>query len=254
MTASLYDSLFAYVHNSVAPEMSYTAKPSYGLAGLTFEVLKHSTCKASQLDLLKPLLTWREEPDPFAELLLELGEHLALGLLEEEGSSELLGEAFRTKKEAYKMQFASVYALEAMGDALTDYLLAKSAPMQPFASSKTEEVYRCKVMRLQDIEAAKFERYEAKLFDLSEAGFTYQELMLEFSSDAMAFLESLDVVNLVLRFVFDASFIELSSHKANLFDLEVNFEEKRIYAKLLLEQTPHWDELDSIIVRADSKP
>ncbi len=255
MNSSLYDALLAYVHDSEVPEMNYAYVASSSLAVLAARVLGHASNKYAQFDLLKPLLNWVPEPDPLAEPLLELGEKLALeGLLEEEGSSDMLGEAFRRKREAYRLQFASVYALEAMGDAVTDYLLAKTAAMQPFANSGKEDVFSCKVMKLKDIEAARFESYEAQLFDLSEEGLTYHELMLEFDTDALGLLQSLEPLALSLRFVFDLSFIELSSHNGGLFDIEVNLGEKRLYTKLLLEQRPPWENLESIVIREDSKP
>ena len=246
MTLSLYEGVAALLDDK-AVAGSLPDKPIHGLASLALEVIELAGHEAAQLERLKTLLTWPAEPDPLAEILLALGEKLS--------REESLKVAFSAKRDAYRLQFSGLHALDAMGDAITEYLLAKAAVMQPFAASESQESYRCTLLKVQDVEAAKFMAFPAQLYDLSEADLPYHEVMLELESEALPLLRSLDPLKLSLRFVFEATFAELKTADASLFDVEVNLPEKRLYAKcLLLDQMPQWERLESIVIMGGNTP
>ncbi|MCA9840226.1 MAG: hypothetical protein KC422_25170 [Trueperaceae bacterium] len=243
--ASLKDALAAMVLDSPGYEVDQ-------LSLLAKDLLGTAEISSKQLEELKSLLDLPEIADPLYERLLEYAEYLF-----QNGPSELknevLAEAFRRKREAYRLQFASVFALEAVGEAVTDYFLSQASLMQPFASSDEAETLTCKVLKLIDAEAARFMSFEAKLYNLIEYLLNYHKIMLKFSPFSLKELEII-ANKLSLRFIFEDAFTELSTGQSQLFDVEVNQLEKRLYLKLNLDYGVTWTKLESIVVMGENTP
>ena len=126
----------------------------------------------------------------------------------------------------------------------TAFLPLSNAHQEPLTRT-----YIVWVRKLADPTTAAFAVHPATLGDLTDGGAygredrhgeLYADLLLEFSTQALPVLESLDLDDLVLRLVFKASreYESFSVLDQTLFGLETSLEEQRLYFKLKVP--PAW--------------
>lgn len=214
------------------------------LAALTIAHLQQPAVALAHLQKAIELPT---APDPLFEPLLRCGEIMARGQ-----GDERLANRFADALAVYRQRYAVGHALMQMGEAMTEWALAAAAPLRPLSaveSDEEEDSRQITLMRLRDASSARFQRAPARLYDISEEGLGFREIVLEVLDDQVQILESLAPGELSLRMVYSERFTEASASDGSLFDVEINVAERRIYSKL--RQTGwDWRSVESIVVMA----
>lgn len=197
---------------------------------------------------LRGLLDRPVKPDPLVEPLLRWGVRLA-----SDTEDEPLRCRFERALAAYQERFAAAHALSDLGDASTSRALASRKGLRPYAATDAVDgPVRISLLRLRDPVSVRFESTEADLSEIGDASQPYREIVLELDEDG-AWLERLDPHDLTLRFVLDDRYVEVSTHEGDLFDVEVNPHERRVYLKVRTAPAS-WSEVESAVVMAPRSP
>lgn len=229
----------------------------------------------SALDSARKLQAYTRDSDPFEGRSFRLAAQLAAQLQDQDAA-----EYFEGRYQSYQDRRQWISALEALSEALASPYLATDEEPEPAEAGGTESVtspseywlpavptpaaflpfsntrqepptrtYIVLVRKLTDPTTAAFAVFPATLADLTDGGAygrenrhgeLYADLLLEFGSEALSLLGSLDLDALSIRFVFKASreFETFSIQDNTLFGLETAIDECRLYFKLKVP--PAW--------------
>lgn len=216
-----------------------------GVAPFALRLVREWRDGAGALAHLRPLLDAPAEPDPLMEPLLRWGERLA-----GEAGDDVLRARFSRALARYRERFTAAHALDTLAGALTDWALSDAAELRPYAAADTAPgPVELTLLRLRDPVSARFDATTARLSELDAGSADYREIVLELDPADRGWLDALDPRELTLRFVLEDRFVQVSTRDGELFDVEVNRSEARVYAKVR-GAPPRWEAVESIVIMA----